>query len=111
MEVLVLEIIRRMEITIKTNLSQTELYVKPLEKIDINTAIDFGEQVNDALDEYSELVIDLEAVDYISSMGLRVILELQKRMNQQGSMKLINVKPEIMDIFKITGFDKILTIE
>jgi len=95
---------------IKTNIGEAVLSVKPIGRIDINTATDFGYEVNDALDDIKELYVDFEEVDYISSIGLRVLLELQNRMNNQGSMKLIRVKPDVMDIFKMTGFDNILNI-
>ena len=92
------------------NYNSEGLYVKPQGKIDINTAPDFGAQVNDLLDEKKELVIDFAEVTYISSIGLRVLLELQKRMNEQGSMKILNVSPEIKEIFDMTGFSNILNI-
>ena len=58
-----------------------------------------------------ELIIDLAAVEYISSAGLRVLLLLHKKMSAQGKMKVKNVLPGIMDIFKMAGFTKFLTIE
>jgi anti-sigma B factor antagonist len=58
-----------------------------------------------------ELTIDFDKVEYISSSGLRVLLAEQKVMNKQGSMKLINVNDTIMEIFEVTGFTDILTIE
>ena len=58
-----------------------------------------------------ELVLDAEQLEYISSAGLRVILKAQKQMNVQGSMKLIGVNEAIMEVFDITGFADILTIE
>ena len=70
--------------------------------------MEFGANVNEQLDGIAELILDFENVTYISSIGLRVILELQKRMNEQGKMKVVNVNKTVMDIFKMTGFDKIL---
>ena len=58
-----------------------------------------------------ELVFDLGQLEYISSAGLRVLLAAQKIMNKQGTMVVKNVKPMIMEIFEVTGFDSILTIE
>ena len=58
----------------------------------------------------TELTFDLEKLDYISSAGLRVLLSSQKAMNKQGSMKVIHVHEEIMEIFEVTGFSDILTI-
>ena len=57
------------------------------------------------------LTFDLEALEYISSAGLRVLLSTQKQMNRQGIMKLIHVDETIMEIFEVTGFTDILTIE
>ena len=95
---------------IKEKLNDTKLYVKPFGRIDVNTAADFGVSVNDLLDGIRDLVIDFEEVSYISSIGLRVLLELQKRMNTQGTMTLTKVAPEVMEVFEITGFSNILTI-
>ena len=80
-------------------------------RIDTNTAMEFGEKVNDILDNITDLILDFEKVEYISSLGLRAILELQKRMLSQGVMKIINANEAVMDVFNMTGFDKILTIE
>jgi len=57
------------------------------------------------------LVFDLENLEYISSAGLRVLLSAQKIMNNQGSMKLVHAKETVQDIFEVTGFSDILTIE
>ena len=57
------------------------------------------------------LVIDMTALDYISSAGLRVLLSAQKIMNKQGEMKVVHVGETIMEIFEVTGFSDILTIE
>ena len=55
--------------------------------------------------------MDLEKLEYISSSGLRVLLAAQKLMNKQGAMKVVNVGGPIMEIFEVTGFSDILTIE
>ena len=57
------------------------------------------------------LTLDCAGLEYISSAGLRVLLRTQKKMNACGTMKLINVSPTVMEIFEITGFSEILTIE
>ena len=80
-------------------------------RIDTNTAMEFGEQVNDALDNIENLILDFSNVEYISSLGLRAILELQKRMASQDTMKVLNPNSSVMDVFNMTGFSKILTIE
>lgn len=63
------------------------------------------------LGDVDGLVFDFEELDYVSSAGLRLLLLCQKQMNGKGKMVVKNVKPEIMDVFELTGFDNILTIE
>ncbi len=80
-------------------------------RIDTTTAPDFEEKSSFS-DDISELTLDFAGVEYISSAGLRVVLKLQKKMNASGGkMKLINVCDAVMDVFDITGFVDILTIE
>jgi len=102
-----------MEITSKS--LGPKLVVKAIGRIDTMTAAEYGTTINDLLDdsneEIKELTLDFAGIDYISSIGLRVMLELQKRMSNQGSMKLLNVMPSVLDVFKMTGFTNILTIE
>ena len=80
-------------------------------RIDTVTAPQFQDGVKPDLEGVSNLVIDFADVKYISSAGLRVLLSLQKIMNKQGTMKLINVNSTINDVFEVTGFSDILTIE
>ena len=80
-------------------------------RIDTVTAPQFQDGVKPDLEGVSNLVIDFADVKYISSAGLRVLLSLQKIMNKQGAMKLINVNSTINDVFEVTGFSDILTIE
>ncbi len=94
----------------KKYLDDISLYVKPIGKIDIDTAGEFGAEINDEIDNIKTLIIDFEQITYISSIGLRVLLEFQKVMKTQGSMQLMNVQAPVMNIFKMTGFDKILNI-
>lgn len=92
-----------------------KLIVKGEGRLDTTTAVDYGTKINDFLDDSSdeikELILDFADIDYISSIGLRIILELQKRISDTGSMKLTNVVPAVMDVFKMTGFTSILSIE
>lgn len=80
-------------------------------RLDTNTASILEAHIVELGDDVTSLIIDLEEVKYISSAGLRVLLATQKKMNKVGSMKLINVCEIVMEIFEITGFVDILTIE
>ena len=80
-------------------------------RLDTSTAPELEAELGKSLDGAAELCFDFAKLDYISSAGLRVLLSAQKRMNKQGSMKLINVGETIMEIFDVTGFTDILTIE
>ena len=80
-------------------------------RLDTVTAPELEKVVNEETADIKELLLDMNALEYISSAGLRVILKAQKKMNAQGSMKLIHVNDTIMEVFDITGFADILTIE
>ena len=80
-------------------------------RLDTTTAPALEKTVNEVCENAKELVLNLEKLAYISSAGLRVLLAAQKKMNQQGSMKLIRVCQEVMDILEMTGFADILVIE
>lgn len=80
-------------------------------RLDTTTAPLLEETIKTELEGVSELTLDFEKLEYISSAGLRVILVAQKIMNKQGKMTVRNVCEEIHDIFEITGFSDILTIE
>ncbi|MBR6020274.1 MAG: STAS domain-containing protein [Lachnospiraceae bacterium] len=97
--------------TVTKTLEGGKLTVAPSGRLDTITAPQFESELRAEMDGISELVFDLAGLSYISSAGLRVILSAQKTMNKQGSMVLKNVTPEIMEIFEITGFSDILTIE
>ena len=80
-------------------------------RLDTSTAPNLEEELNDSLQGISELVFDLSKLEYISSAGLRVLLSAQKTMNKQGNMVVKNVSNSIMEIFDVTGFSDILTID
>lgn len=68
--------------------------------------------MRDSLDEgVAHLIINMEALEYLSSAGLRVLLSAQKRMNKLGDMVIRNVNETILEVFEVTGFSNILTIE
>ena len=79
-------------------------------RLDTVSAPELEAELKDALDGVSELTLDLEKLEYISSAGLRVLLAAQKEMNKRGTMKIAHVGETIMEIFEVTGFSEILTI-
>ncbi|MBR3018580.1 MAG: STAS domain-containing protein [Clostridia bacterium] len=79
-------------------------------RLDTVTSPQLEDELRTALNGVTELVFDLAGLDYISSAGLRVLLTAQKTMNRQGKMTICGVKPEIMEIFEVTGFVDILNI-
>ncbi|MBR5478789.1 MAG: STAS domain-containing protein [Clostridia bacterium] len=80
-------------------------------RLDTATAPELEAEVDKVLPGLKELIFDMAGLEYISSAGLRVILKAQKTMNAQGSMRLTGVNDTIMEVFDITGFIDILTIE
>ena len=80
-------------------------------RLDTTTAPELEQELKTSLDGVSELVMDMKELDYISSAGLRVLLSAQKVMNKQGSMTIKNANDTILEIFEVTGFSDILTIE
>ena len=80
-------------------------------RLDTTTAPALEEELNASLAGVTSLVLDMTALEYISSAGLRVLLSAQKRMNAQGEMKIRSVNETVMEIFEVTGFSDILTIE
>ena len=80
-------------------------------RLDTLTSPGLEEIISTELDGVTDLTLDLAGLEYISSAGLRVLLRAQKKMAAAGTMKLVGVSPIIMEIFEITGFSEILTIE
>ena len=80
-------------------------------RLDTVTAPELEQALKETLDGVSQLTLDFGELEYISSAGLRVLLSAQKQMNRQGEMKLTRVGDTIMEIFEVTGFNEILTIE
>ena len=80
-------------------------------RLDTVTAPEFEASLKASLDDVKALVIDFEKLEYISSAGLRVLLSAQKIMNKQGTMVVRHVNETVMEIFEVTGFSDILTIE
>ena len=97
--------------TISKNQDGNNLVIALEGRLDTTTSPDLEKELKESLDGIESLTFDLGALDYISSAGLRVLLSAQKTMNKQGDMVVKNVSEEIMEIFEVTGFSDILTIE
>lgn len=98
-----------MNINIERNSDATILKIEG--RLDTTTAPELEKAINDEGEALKNLVLDFKDVNYISSAGLRVLLGAQKKMNVQGSMEVISVSEDVMDIFEMTGFADILTIK
>ena len=79
-------------------------------RLDTTTAPQLEAELKDSLDGITELTMDLGAMEYISSAGLRVLLSAQKIMNKQGEMLVTGVNETVMEVFEVTGFIDILNI-
>ena len=97
--------------TIEKTLNGTELYVKVIGRLDTVSAPQLEAEFKQSIAAAEKLVLDFAELAYLSSAGLRVILAAQKVMNKQGEMILKNVNDTILEIFEVTGFMDILTIE
>lgn len=80
-------------------------------RLDTTTAPQLEAELKQSLDGVTALALDMEKLDYLSSAGLRVLLAAQKQMNKQGTMVIRNVNETIMEVFEVTGFIDILTVE
>ena len=98
-----------MTIEIKKNAAQTIIEI--VGRLDTITAPALDKTINEDIGDTKNLVLDVKGMEYISSAGLRVLLGAQKKMQKIGSMKVINVCAEVMEVFEMTGFADILVIE
>ncbi len=96
---------------IQKALSGAALTVALEGRLDTTTAPKLEEELRSSVDGITRLVFDVEKLEYISSAGLRVLLAMQKLMNQQGEMVLQNVNEAVMETLEVTGFSDILSIE
>ncbi len=89
----------------------TELTITLEGRLDTMTAPNLEAEIKSIEGDIASVVLDFEGLEYISSAGLRVILALQKLMNQKSGMLIKHVNEVIMEVFEVTGFVDILTIE
>ena len=104
-----------MEILIK-RIGLDGLYVKASGRLDLDNAVEYGAKIKDFIEDSEESItdvtLDFSEIEFISSFGLKVILELYKQLKaQNGSLKLKDVSEQLMNSFKIVGFDKFLIFE
>ena len=97
--------------TIQKNLNGSTLNVVLEGRLDTTTAPQLEAELKESMDGITELNLDFEKLEYLSSAGLRVLLAAQKVMNKQGSMVIRHVNETIHEVFEVTGFIDILTIE
>ena len=97
--------------TIDVKKTTDQVTIEVAGRLDTTTAPALEKAISESIQEEKHLILDFKALEYISSAGLRVLLGTQKKMQKIGSMKLKNVCPEVMEIFEMTGFADILTIE
>ena len=98
-----------MTIEIKRNAEETT--IKLVGRLDTTTAPALDKTISEDITGTKNLVLDVKELEYISSAGLRVLLGAQKKMQKIGSMKVTNVREEVMEVFEMTGFADILVIE
>lgn len=98
-----------MTIEIKKNAEKT--IIELAGRLDTTTAPALDKTISEDVTDCKNLVLDLKGIEYISSAGLRVLLGAQKKMQKIGSMKVTGVCEEVMEVFEMTGFADILTIE
>ena len=98
-----------MNIEVRRN--SEEIIIEVAGRLDTTTAPTLDKTINENITDTTNLILDLKELKYISSAGLRVLLGAQKKMQKNGCMKVKNVCGEIMEIFEMTGFADILSIE
>ena len=97
--------------TIEIKKTAEETVIEIVGRLDTITAPALDKTINEDIGDAKNLILDVKGLEYISSAGLRVLLAAQKKMQKIGSMKLINVCEEVMEVFEMTGFADILVIE
>ena len=97
--------------TIEIKRNAEEIVLEIVGRLDTTTAPALDKTIGENINDIKELILDFKGLEYISSAGLRVLLGAQKKMQQIGSMKVINVCESVMEVFEMTGFADILVIE
>ena len=97
--------------TIEIKKNDQETIIEIVGRLDTITAPALDKTINEDIGDTKNLVLDGKGMEYISSAGLRVLLSAQKKMQKIGSMKVVGVCDEVMEVFEMTGFADILVIE
>ena len=97
--------------TIEIKKNQEETIIEIVGRLDTITAPALDKTIHEDIGDTKKLVLDVKGLEYISSAGLRVLLGAQKKMQKIGSMKVVHVCEEVMEVFEMTGFADILVIE
>lgn len=101
-----------MEISVRKDF-ENNLYVKASGKLDIESSAEYGMAINDAIDDaenINALILDFSDITYIASIGLRVLLELYQKLNKTCEVRIVKANPQVLEVIKMTGFDKFLKI-
>ena len=97
--------------TIEIKKNEKELTIEVVGRLDTITAPVLENTIGENIGGIESLILDFKGLEYISSAGLRILLGAQKKMKDHGSMKLVGVCEEVMEVLEMTGFADILTIE
>ena len=97
--------------TIEIVKNKEETIIEVIGRLDTITAPTLDSSINECAEHTENLILDLKNLIYISSAGLRVLLSAQKKMQKHGTMKVINVCEDVMEVLEMTGFADILVIE
>ena len=97
--------------TINKSQNKNELLLTLEGRLDTSTAPELEAALKNSLADITDLKLDVAKLEYISSAGLRVLLSAQKTMNKQGTMTILHPSDAVMEVFDVTGFSDIFTIE
>ena len=97
--------------TINTKMNDKALEIALEGRLDTMTAPELEAELNKTMGDADTLTLDFSKLDYISSAGLRVLLSAHQVMSTKGGMKIKNVNEIVQEVFEVTGFSDILTIE
>jgi len=101
-----------MDISIKRDM-EANLYVKAIGKLDLDSSAEYGMAINDAIDDndnINALILDFSEINYIASIGLRILLEIYQKLGKTCEIRMIKPQPQVLEVIKMTGFDKFLKV-